>query len=508
MDNTVLIQERVKNMAQNQTFLFKQEVTARSIGYHIAGGISAGVYEGMMVVPTSPRTMKVGMTAGFAYTDEGVKITEYTPIGIEQEAVDAETFLEIDPVEDGYARKDLIVMRHRLKTYAPLQDPSEDPNVATYHVIKGAPVDPNVQNPEIPELQAGDVPMAVIDVRPNMEVIDEDDIFNYMRTMNSEALVKYLSESLYIGLGNFVFEGWDIEKNALNISISPGSGLIGGIKNSTDHTVVCSTIRAQEYLRHPRFYNNDTGLYDGDECTCENGSNLNLFKQMDYPTVLEIRITPVNDPIPETPIYLTGLDGDGNVINAEEVKIMCPEVGQQYSFFSTSKFARISNEGIDAHLVGLVDPQAKIEILDKPVAHIYVVGNDSGRPSFDVTYRMDKVGYPNRYYLGYAESDMIQVTNIYQSAKGAFKSEEEDLSSQATGINRVFTLRYVPEENSEMFVIDGLVLKRNSAIGKGYTINGSVITLQENVTPPDGSGNYYGNGPTEVWIRYNRKTQV
>lgn len=493
-------------MAQKQSVLFKRMATARMFNEHVSGVISPGPYEGLMIVPTSPRTMKVGITAGFAFTDEGVKIEETTDVGIEQTAQDAPTFLEIEAPDESLVRRDLIVLRHRFREYGAGVDPSVEPNIAEYVVIKGTPVSPTFGIPPVNEadIQPGDIPLAEIEVRPGMLVIDKDDIYNRLRTMNSDAIIKYLSKALYIGLGNFIFEGWDITGNVLNIAISPGSGLINGIENSTDDTVVLSTLRAQEYLLHPRKYNNETGLYDGDYSII--GENLDLYKDMDYPTQLEINITPIAAAIPETYIYFTGLDGSGNIVNAEPVKIACPNIGETYTFYTTSKFAKIDTNGIDAHLPAQYDPTARICIKDNPIAYIYAIGTNSGRPVFTAQYYMDGSADPNKYYIGSVRTNMEEVVpgGIEMATKGSFSEEIEDLSEQATGVNRVFTLKFLPVDNSETFVIDGLVLRKNSLVGKGYTLQGRTITLQDNVVPPDGSGMYTGSDPAEVWIRYKK----
>ena len=61
-----------------------------------------------------------------------------------------------------------------------------------------------------------------------------------------------------------------------------------------------------------------------------------------------------------------------------------------------------------------------------------------------------------------------------------------------------------PVENSEMVVLDGLVLMKNSPSGKGYTIQGKVITLQENIPAPDGPSTVTGSGPADLWVKYRR----
>ena len=491
-------------MAQKQSILFKAPASAANFNYHIAKIIAPGPYSGLEIVPTEPRTMKVGLTAGYALTDEGVKIEETADIGINQEAQDAEVFLTIDNPEEDYPRRDLIVLRHRFRTYADGTDPSSDPNIAHYVVIKGTPTPLTQGTAQADEasMQEGDIPLAEIQVNPGMTAIDDENIYNRNRTLNATDLLERVARAMYIALGNFIFEGWDQSYNALNVTISPGTGLIAGIENTSTTDTLLSTLRAREYLRHPRDYTEATGLYDGEFRTV--GVNLTLDKQPDYPSKLTIKITPMSDVILDTTLYVSGIDGHGNVIDAEPVVINCPVIGTEYTFTTANAFAKVNLEGIDAHLVESVDPQARISICDNPVAYLYAIGTNSGRPIFEAVYSKYEDQNINRLYLGYVVTDETNVIDHYTPAKGTFSEVIQVFNDECTGANKTFILDQDPVENSEMVVLDGLVLMKDSPSGKGYTIQGKVITLQENVPAPDGTSTISGSSAADLWVKYRR----
>ena len=492
-------------MSQKQSILFKAPASASNFNYHIAKLIAPGPYNGLEVVPTEPRTMKVGLTAGYALTDEGVKIEETTNIGINQEASDSEVFLTIDNPEEDYPRRDLIVLRHRFRTYADGTDPSSDPNIAHYVIIKGnpTPLSQGTAQADVASMQPGDIPLAEIQVNPGMTAIDDENIYNRTRTLNATDLLERVARAMHIALGNFIFTGWDQSYNALNVTISAGTGLIAGIENTTTQDTLISTLRAREYLRHPRNYTEATGLYDGDLRVV--GANLTLDRQPDYASKIVLTVTPKSTPILDSVIYVSGIDGHGNIIDAEPVPVNCPVVDTEYTFTTSNAFAKVNLEGIDAHLVATADPQALINVRDNPIAYLYAIGTNSGRPIFEAVYSRYEDNDPNKLYLGYVVTDETHIIDWYTPAKGTFSELVQVFNEECTGANRVFILDQDPVENSEMVVLDGLVLMKNSPGGKGYTIQGKVITLQENVPAPDGPGNTTtGSGPADLWVRYRR----
>ena len=491
-------------MSQKQSILFKAPASASNFNYHIAKLIAPGPYNGLEIVPTEPRTMKVGLTAGYALTDEGVKIEETTDIGINQEASDAEVFLTIDNPEEDYPRRDLIVLRHRFRTYADGTDPSSDPNIAHYVIIKGipTPLSQGTAQPDLESMQPGDIPLAEIQVNPGVPVIDNEHIYNRTRTLNATDLMERVARALNISLGNFILTGWDQSYNALNVTISAGTGLIGGVENTTTQDTLISTLRAREYLRHPRDYTDATGLYDGAMRVV--GTNLTLDKQPDYPARLVLCVTAKTNPILDSVIYVSGIDGHGNIVDAEPVVINCPNVDQEYEFTTANAFAKVNLEGIDAHLVQVADPNAYINVRDNPTAYLYAIGTNSGRPIFEAVYTKYEDNDVNKLYLGYVVTDETHVTDWYTPAKGTFAEVVQVFNEECTGANKTFILDQDPVENSEMVVLDGLVLMKNSPSGKGYTIQGKVITLQENIPAPDGPSTVTGSGPADLWVKYRR----
>lgn len=497
-------------MAQKQTFVFKSINSTRLLNDHIAKIIAEGPYNGLMIVPTVPRSMSVGLTAGYALTNEGVKIEETNDQGIELGEDPAYQndlkFITLEEPNQDYPRRDLIVLRHRYRTYAANEDPAEDPNIARYVVIPGTPTPFSEGAPKVREdaMEEGDIPLAEIVVSPGMQAISDADIFNRTRTMNATELMKQVSKALYIGMGNFVYEGWDLTANALNVTVSPGVGLLCGSENTSGEDFVLTTIRAREFLYYPQDYVESTLGYTG--AFRHVGDNLTLDKQPDYPSKLKIRITPMGAPIENTTIFVTGKDANNNIIDAEPVPVNCPNVGVTYEFETTSYFKIVDHEGIDAHLLENIDATARIHVCDSPKGYIYAVGTNSGRPQFEVFYSIPDNLPCNYLYLGYALSDETKIYELKKENVAAFTDVVEDLSDQANGVNKVFHLKESPKPGTEFVMIDGLVLMPNSPHGKGYVLrDGNIIELQENVLPPDGMTDMTGSGPCDVWVRYKHQ---
>lgn len=479
-------------MSQKTTFVYKSPNSTRMLNDHIAKIIAEGAYHGMEVEATDPPTMSVNLTAGYALTDEGVKIEETLPI---EEVV---TFEEADP---NYPRIDLVVLRHR---YNPLANP----NPGTYHVIKGIPTPPPA-NPLPPDqqffdppdilplhwLENGDVILTEVHIPAGATFIAPDYIFNRTRTMTTTELMARVARALYLAVGNFVYSGWDMTSDVLNIVVSPGEGLLCGMTNSTYQSFIITTLRAREYLYGPNDELNVPYLV---------GDNLTLDKQPDYASRLRITVTP-RGTITSGNIYITGENEFGDVINNEAIYIDCPNPDEPVTIETISKFAEVYHEGIDAHELERAGFDIEIYIKDKPVANIYAVGTNSGRAVFKAVYDPAYTPLCHEYLLGWAETDEVEVIELVRWATDSLAEIIDDLSLLCDSSRRSFALRGIPRLDSEKVVMDGDLLKKDSINGKGYTIVNNIITLQANVPAPDGINNPHGSGGTDFWVFYRRQ---
>ena len=483
-------------MAQTVTHLFKSRNSTEALNNHIAKIVAEGPYSGLNIIPTDAPSMSVNMEEGRALTDQGVKIEESLLVE------NLVTFAEPDP---NFPRIDLVVLRHR---YTKPVNPTATPNIATYHVIQGIPVPPP-NSPVPPDLQVfnppdilplnwlqdGDIILSEVHMHPGRTFISEDMIFNRTRTMTTTELMKAVARALFLAVGNFVYHGWDLTSDVLNVMVSPGEGLLCGSVNETTETFIITTLRAREYLYGP---NDQLGA------PYVVGENLTLERQPDYSSKLRITVTPRGGTT-EGFIYVTGENEFGEVINNEPIWVSCPVDNVPVTVESASKYKEVYHEGVDSHELERVGFVSEIFIKDKPIAYLYAVGTNSGRAVFKAVYDPAYTPLCNEYLLGWAETDELQVIELVRWATDSFAEITEDLSPQCDGVRKTFALVGVPRENSEWVVLDGSTLKKNSINNKGYTIANNVITLQAGITAPDGATNPHGSTGTDLWVRYRRQ---
>lgn len=484
---------------QKQTFLYKSPNSTRSLNDHVARLLAEGPYHGLEIVPSTPPSMNVDLTAGYGLTDEGVKLEETLPIA------SVVTHPAADP---NYPRIDLVVLRHR---YSVAVDTNGDalPNPATYHIVPGIPAPPPA-NPVAREeilpvghpdydigVHAGDIILADVHVHAGCVAITEDHIFNRHRIFTTPELRAEIAEALYMAIGNFCYEGWDLSSNVLNVMVSPGRGLLCGEANRSRFEYIITTLRAREYLYGP---------VDPDLGTPYSvGENLTLNKQPDYSS--KLRITIITHGVATSGnIYITGKNEFGEEINAQAIAVDCPLADTTYTFETISRFQEVYHEGIDAHELERTGPgnMPTIYIKDKPIGYIYAVGTQSGRALFKAVY--DPAYHPlcNEYLLGWAETDETHVIDLFRWATTAQANVVEDLSPQCDNSRRSFTILGYPRGDG-MLVLDGAVLMKNSPSNKGYTITGKVITLQSGVPTPDSSIAPHGETGADFWFSYVRQ---
>jgi len=508
-------------MAQKITHLYKSPNSTEALNNHIAKIVAEGAYKGLEVVPTDPDSFSVNLTEGYALTDQGVKIEEELPLP------EVATFSPPDP---NFPRIDLLVLRHR---YAKPVNSTLTPNNATYHIIQGIPTPPPA-NPLPPDqqvfaggitppnwLQDGDIILADIHMMPGRTFISEDMIFNRSRTMTTTELMDMVARALYLALGNFVYWGWELTSDWLNVIVAPGEGLLCGRVNKTTSPFAITTLRAREYLFDPIAINGQQRLIMDsvdapgveDSHNLGNGYNLTLDRQPDYPSILRITVRPV-DCTTSGYVRISGKNENGEY-RQESVFINCPVQGEAVTVETAVRFSEVYVDHVDAQ--GLHRPGKHIEftIKDKPLAYIYAVGTSAGRAVFKSVYSPTYKPLCNELLLAIAETDEEKVIKIDDMSTDSFGEIEEDLSPQCDGHRMVFVLKNIPLEGSEMVVIDGSVLKRNSINNKGYTIDGAEITLQPGIPTPEGdltseavppATTVHGFKGTDLWVRYRRRT--
>lgn len=495
---------------QRTTFVYKSPNSTRSLNDHIARLLAWGPYHGLNVLPSSPPSMHLNLEEGYGLTDEGVKI---------EETLELDNFLETPASDPNFPRIDLVILRHRY-------NPEEGPNPGTYHIIQGVPTPPPaipiprdrpqdiIDDPLHPNynisMHTGDIILAEIHVHEGVSTITEDMIFNRWRVLTTPEIRAELAEALFMAVGNFVYEGWDLTDDVLNVNVSPGRGLLCGYPEKTLYEFVITTLRAREMLYGP---NDQLGNpYQAFE-------NCTLDKQPDYPSKLRIKIT---SPDIETTgnIYITGENEYGNLVENHAVFVDCPAGGSVW-VETAVRFREVYHEGIDAQelertgnpstpqwLVDLGHPgayQINIEITDKPVANIYAVGTQSGRAMFKAIYDRPYTPPCNELLLGWAETDETHVIELVRWATDALAPVTEILNPQCDGVTRQFSLLGIPRENTEYLVFDGDLLLKDSPTEKGYTIVDNVITLQAGVPTPDSAALPHGERGADLWIKYIRQ---
>ena len=482
---------------QNITFIYKSPNSTHSLNEHIALLLAPGPYNGLEIVPHDPVSMSVGLTAGYALTDEGVKVEQTLPI------TSLLTFAAADP---NYPRIDLVILRHR---YAP----SENPNPAVYVVVKGIPAPPpatavareEIMAPSDPDYlvgrHAGDIILADVSIGAGHTAIHEDDIFNRFRVPTTPELRDQIAEALWLSQGNFVYEGWDLTSDMLNVMVSPGRGLLCGLPERTTHEFIVTTLRAREYLYGPLQSTFHTGQPD---LPYDVGANLTLDRQPDYPSKLRITIT-TGESATSGNVYITGRDEFDEEINNLPVAVSCG-AHSSVTVETSGRFKEVYHEGVDAHELMREGATVTIYIKDKPIGYIYAVGTQSSRAVFKSVYDPSYQPLCNELLLGWAETDETEVIELVRWATTALAPVREVLNSQCDGSRKIFTLNSIPRPGTLKVVLDGSWLLENSPNSKGYTLTGLVLTLQTNVTAPDSTATPHGETGADFWCEYIRQS--
>jgi hypothetical protein len=474
---------------QNVTFVYKSPNSTKSLNYHVSKLLAPGIYHGMDIVPTLPPSMGTDLTAGYAFTDEGIKIEETLPI---------HPVVVFDAADPNFPRVDLVVLRHRY-------DPTRNPNAATYVIIKGAPTPPpatatpklTVETDPVAiewpvSLHPGDIIIADVLIPAGCLAITDDLIFNRLRTLTTPELQAQIARALFIGLGNFVYEGWEFSSDVLNLIVSPGEGLLCGLPNHTTINTIITTLRAREYLYGPLDMDTHTHLYPA-------GENLTLERQPDYSSKLRITVTCTDTPTSGF-IYVTGKNEYHEEINNEAIYVNCPS-GASVTVETATKFSEVYHEGVDAHELIRAGHLVTVFISDKPIAYIYAMGTPSGRALFKAVYDPAYVPLCNEYLLGWVETDETHVINMTRWAVDSLSMVIENLSDQCDGVRKIFTFTGIPKHDSQIVVMDGMTLRPGS--NKGYAIHNNIITLGSLLDAPDNPT--HGQAPTDLWVMYKRQ---
>jgi hypothetical protein len=511
-------------MSQKIYHKFMSENSTKALNEHIAKLIAPGVYEGLRVtVNEEGSSLNLDISEGFALTNEGIKIV------IEDKIENAVT---IELANTVYNRVDLVVLRYKYsKTYDQLE------NVATFHVIRGQT--PNTPPDEDSFAQEGepenwledtDIILAQVSVPNDRQYLLNEDIFNRRVIMTTQAAMSTLSSIIYTSLGNFISNGWQVNGGSQELTdealISRGTGLINGQYNTTVSTTVVPGLYQPRRLVYPA--GNPEGVCFIRELPAEgsivppdnigSGENLDLSAALRFPSRLKIAVQKLNldgnpivaadaDPIVGR-VVLTGQNEYNNPIQ-EEIEIVAErdEDGIMTTTVVTSnRYRSISPEGIDFIDILDLDYKVSVEITDMPVAYIKARNNDSGTPTFYAEYDVTNLESANELVIAVLKYNKSSENepNLTQTPTGVFMDIVQDFSSQCDGVNRQFLLDFEPEANSEVVVLDGNCLLRDSINSKGYTLEGTTLTLQEGLPAPDGGNSITGSAGADFWVRYRR----
>lgn len=455
-----------------QSFVFKGPNSSRDLNNHMAKLVAFGPYKGLMVVPSDPVSLQCGLTAGYGYTDEGVKW---------EENLDRDLVFNFNGGDANNRRTDLCVARHR---YSPV----EGSNPVQYVVLEGIP-QAGEYFPTAPygDMQEGDIPLAEVEVPANATSIHETNIFNLARIPTTVELREQLSKSLYYALHNFKLEGWDLTAGITDVTVSPGNGLLCGNPNASTTEHVLTDLRLQSWLT-PAL----------DSVTGQPfvvGVHIPLEDSPDFPTKLIFTITTTGSELHGN-IKITGKDESGANVIEELIRVDMTATEVQ-SFTSIHIFSEVATSGID---FVFDDPNPlpndpTITIEDLPISRIIVVGSPSGNARFKFVVDPSYVLPCNEMVLGTVTTDHNHITDLtpIDVLPGSFITE--DLSSQCNGSNKSFSINNNVMPGTELLVMDGSTLHRDPNQSKGYSITGHIITLGDDVPAPDGDN-------TDFWFRY------
>jgi len=459
--------------AQKVTFIWKQPDSTFSLNNHVAKIIAKGPYSGLLVQPTSPASMKLDLTAGYAFSIEGVKIEEQGDV--------KEEFVEISPAHPTRQRKDLVIMRHQY--IADVTVPAGNP--ATYHVLTGVVPGDDITEAEPPygDMQEYDIPLAEIWVPGGAVAITESEIRNLRRTPTTAELADIVAEALYLSVGNFAFEGWDPSAQQpqpnLNLLISAGRGLLCGRVNTSLDEYILTTLRPREVLRP----DTDPGPTN-DPDYGKVAENLTLHQQPDYPSKLRLTITTTTNTYTQT-INILGLNEVGDEI-LEQVEIS-QGTNDEQTYETVTTWSEVAQEGIDCPPID----GTFIVITDKPVHYIYAVGTPTGVPHFRAEMNPAYEPKCEELLIAIVETDETGIISIDDLSLSALVPYLDDMSDQCDGARKTFYLDALPVPDSEWVILDGLVLMKDEPHGKGYSLNGKELILGANVPAPDGVNTYF-----------------
>ena len=456
-------------MAQSVTCVFEMDDSTELLNKHVSKIIAKGPYHGLMVKATTPNSMFIDITAGYAFTIEGVKI---------EEGSDLSNVVEVSAADATYDRKDLIVMRHKY-----VAGPTIPPgNFATYRVVTGDLPPDSLTPPEPPydQLDEYDIPLAEVWVNHGATYITDSMIYNLRRTMTTLELQDELAKALYIALGNFAFRGWKaFDAGSLVLGVTEGEGLLCGKYHVTDADSYVHTLRARSYLRPP----NDPNTGDPYEV----GDNLTLLEQPDYPTFLRITITTTNEATSGN-IYISGKGMDPSAPDIINHAVPVNQGPNEAVVYETSVvFSEVFLEGIDAQELVRSGSHIYINITDRPRHYIYAVGTPTGVPYFRAELNPAYQPLCNEMLIALVETDETHIIDITDYTHGALVPITEQVFPPCDGVTRVFYLSQEPKPGTLDVTIDGNNLYENTPFGKGYTLDGKKITLEANVPTPDGN---------------------
>lgn len=461
-------------MSQTQTFVFKGPNSSRDLNNHVAKILAYGPYHGLMVEATNPVSLQANITPGYGFTDEGVKW---------RESLTVPNAFNFNAGDANNPRTDLCVARHRY-------NPAEGTNPVQYVVIPGIPQSgPYVPTADYASMQEGDIPLAEVTIPANATVINPSDIFNLARVPTTVELRKQVSKALYYALHNFKLEGWNLTHGILDVTVSPGNGLLCGFPNGSTTDQVITNIRRQSYITPEIDPVSGTPYVLSD--------HVPVVNDPDFGTRLQFNITTHGSALLGN-IKITGTDIHGNPIVEELVPVDMAE-SETKTYTSQSIYAVIAANGID---FVPADPtnwplanDATVSILDMPVYRIIVMGSQSGNARFKAVVDPAYVLPCNEMVLGTVKTDLNGITDMtpIDVLPGSFVTE--DLSPQCNGITKTFYVNNNTLAGSEMLVIDGTILHNSATQPKGFTLNGTTITLGSAVPAPDGDN-------TDMWYRY------
>lgn len=531
-------------MASYTSIYYGAPVNADIINKHMAGVVAPGIYKGLYVrsAGASSRVLDIRNVEtgdmdteevdggihqqeyyGLAFTSEGVRIEETSPLRARITVPDSSSGDRID----------LVYLQYEFKKVIPSK------NLPSFGLLKGEaasageePVSPLIcTNEEAAEYAQVTVqaltqaqitnalchyskiriPMAYVRVKATSQYITDEDIINIPRVMTTDQIVDYISEALYGSLGNFRTYGWSLSSpsGALDVNISAGRGLIGGKLCVSGSTKTVTGIKPRIQLMPSR----------------NAGANLSLSAQIpsDCPSCLRVilrapsgktvnvtHVDPTTSQEVPTSFSISGTWIEGSTeVTGTKVYAIPNKVTSAGLVILTDPFISVDADGVDFEdfATPIQSFTCTVEITNQPRAYIYAQSqlNRLARFVYDYDPKRAVTSRKDDYLLGYVETDEDSIETVFEYASS---DVIDSFTSQLNGVLRSFTLSSRPIANSETVYLDGLALEKNSPLGLGYTINydSNTITLQSNVPTPDGANaGMTGSNGASLWVKYRRK---